>query len=200
MQVDHSAVISERAISLEKALRREKALAEVPRIISRSRGDIDAVLTAWRSASLSPSHAPFETPRTYGSLSHRGEARGVLGHFLKRNRMRELRGTNDAIDDAGQRSCVYIVLSDDLRRNTQLGEGFSLIIAPDTQFLGFEIRKRPDRIFATEERSFQKQQRHEDGRDDVRPKCSSIISPGFAEFQSQASIAAMVGNWFNTRR
>ena len=82
MQADHSAVISARAISLEKALHRDKALAEVPRIIRRSQGDIDAVLTALRSASLSPSHAPFETPRTYGALSHRGEARGVLGHFL----------------------------------------------------------------------------------------------------------------------
>ncbi|WP_413717555.1 hypothetical protein [Silicimonas sp. MF1-12-2] len=109
MQADHSAVISERTISLEKALRREKALAEVPRIISRSQGDIDAVLTALRSASLSPSHAPFETPRTYGALSHRGEVRGVLGHFLQRNRMREQRGRNGAIDDAGQRNSVYIV-------------------------------------------------------------------------------------------
>ena len=46
MQTDHAAVISELALSLEESLRREQALAEVLRIISGSRGDIDAVMSA----------------------------------------------------------------------------------------------------------------------------------------------------------
>jgi DNA-binding CsgD family transcriptional regulator len=46
MQTDHAAVISELALSLEESIRREEALAEVLRIISRSCGDIDAVMSA----------------------------------------------------------------------------------------------------------------------------------------------------------
>ncbi|MBG6154307.1 DNA-binding CsgD family transcriptional regulator/GAF domain-containing protein [Labrenzia sp. EL_159] len=45
-QSDHAAVISELALSLEEAIGREKALSEVLRIISRSRGDIDDVMAA----------------------------------------------------------------------------------------------------------------------------------------------------------
>jgi DNA-binding CsgD family transcriptional regulator len=45
-QVDHAAIISELALSLEEALSREKALSEVLRIISASRGDLKLVMPA----------------------------------------------------------------------------------------------------------------------------------------------------------
>ena len=45
-QVDHSAIISELALSLEEALSREKALSEVLRIIGASQGDLNLVMPA----------------------------------------------------------------------------------------------------------------------------------------------------------
>ncbi len=45
-QVDHAAIISELALSLEEALSREKALSEVLRIISASQGDLNLVMPA----------------------------------------------------------------------------------------------------------------------------------------------------------
>ncbi|UWR21235.1 LuxR C-terminal-related transcriptional regulator [Sulfitobacter sp. S190] len=45
-QVDHAAIISELALSLEEALSREKALSEVLRIIGASRGDLGLVMPA----------------------------------------------------------------------------------------------------------------------------------------------------------
>jgi DNA-binding CsgD family transcriptional regulator/GAF domain-containing protein len=59
MHTDHAAVISELALSLEDALRREGALAEVLRIISRSRGDIDAVMSAILGFALDLCEAEF---------------------------------------------------------------------------------------------------------------------------------------------
>ena len=45
-EVDHAAIISELALSLEEALSREKALTEVLRIISASQGDLNLVMPA----------------------------------------------------------------------------------------------------------------------------------------------------------
>jgi DNA-binding CsgD family transcriptional regulator/transcriptional regulator with GAF, ATPase, and Fis domain len=59
VQTDHAAVISELALSLEEALRREQALAEVLRIISRSEGEIDAVMSAILGFALDLCEAEF---------------------------------------------------------------------------------------------------------------------------------------------
>ncbi|MBO9453047.1 GAF domain-containing protein [Tropicibacter sp. R16_0] len=45
-EVDHAAIISELALSLEEALSREKALTEVLRIIGASHGDLNLVMPA----------------------------------------------------------------------------------------------------------------------------------------------------------
>ena len=75
MRTDHAAVISELALSLEEALRREKALAEVLRIISRSRGDIDAVMSAILGFALDLCEAEF------GILfEHHGQGRYQASH------------------------------------------------------------------------------------------------------------------------
>ncbi|MEL7524310.1 MAG: LuxR C-terminal-related transcriptional regulator [Pseudomonadota bacterium] len=58
-QTDHAAVISELALSLEEAIGRERALSEVLRIISRSRGDIEAVMAAILSHALELCDAEF---------------------------------------------------------------------------------------------------------------------------------------------
>ncbi|GEM_PF-675117 len=75
METDHAAVISELALSLEEALRREQALAEVLRIISRSRGDIDAVMSAILGFALDLCEAEF------GILfEHHGQGRYAASH------------------------------------------------------------------------------------------------------------------------
>lgn len=77
MQTDHAAVISELALSLEDALRREQALAEVLRIISRSRGDIDTVMPAILGFALELCEAEF------GILfEHSGQGRYAASHTL----------------------------------------------------------------------------------------------------------------------
>jgi DNA-binding CsgD family transcriptional regulator/GAF domain-containing protein len=45
-QVDHAAIISELALSLEEALRRERVLSEVLRIIGEARGELGSVMPA----------------------------------------------------------------------------------------------------------------------------------------------------------
>ncbi|WP_425038716.1 LuxR C-terminal-related transcriptional regulator [Primorskyibacter sp. S187A] len=45
-EIDHAAIISELALSLEDALSREKALSEVLRIIGAAQGDLDRVMPA----------------------------------------------------------------------------------------------------------------------------------------------------------
>ena len=75
MQTDHAAVISELALSLEESLRREQALAEVLRIISRSGGDIDEVMSAILGFALDLCEAEF------GILfEHRGDRRYAASH------------------------------------------------------------------------------------------------------------------------
>lgn len=75
MQTDHAAIISELALSLEESLRREQALAEVLRIISRSRGDIDAVMSAILGFALDLCEAEF------GILfEHHGQGRYAASH------------------------------------------------------------------------------------------------------------------------
>lgn len=77
MQTDHAAVISELALSLEEALRREHALAEVLRIISRSGGEINAVMSAILGFALELCEAEF------GILfEHKGDRRYVASHTL----------------------------------------------------------------------------------------------------------------------
>lgn len=56
---DFSAVISELALSLEEALSRERAMAEVLRIISRSNGDTDAVVASILGHALELCEAEF---------------------------------------------------------------------------------------------------------------------------------------------
>lgn len=58
-QTDHASVIAELALSLEEAIGREKALSEVLQIISRSRGDIDAVMAAILGHALELCDAEF---------------------------------------------------------------------------------------------------------------------------------------------
>lgn len=75
MQTDHAAIISELALSLEESLRREQALAEVLRIISRSGGDIDAVMAAILGFALDLCEAEF------GILfEHHGQGRYAASH------------------------------------------------------------------------------------------------------------------------
>ncbi len=75
VQTDHAAVISELALSLEDSLRREQALAEVLRIISRARGDIDAVMPAILGFALELCEAEF------GILfEHHGQRRYSASH------------------------------------------------------------------------------------------------------------------------
>jgi len=75
MQTDHAAIISELALSLEEALRREQTLAEVLHIISRSRGDIDAVMSAILGFALDLCEAEF------GILfEHHGQGRFAASH------------------------------------------------------------------------------------------------------------------------
>lgn len=77
MRTDHAAVISELALSLEESLRREQALAEVLRIISRAAGDIDAVMASILSFALDLCEAEF------GILfEHHGQARYSASHSL----------------------------------------------------------------------------------------------------------------------
>ncbi|MCL5776362.1 LuxR C-terminal-related transcriptional regulator [Limibaculum sp. FT325] len=77
MQTDHAAVISELALSLEESLRREQALAEVLRIISRSRGDIDAVMSAILGFALDLCEAEFGL-----LLDHHPDGRFSAGYSL----------------------------------------------------------------------------------------------------------------------
>ncbi|NDR56184.1 GAF domain-containing protein [Pseudoruegeria sp. M32A2M] len=75
VQIDHAAVISELALSLEDALRREQALGEVLRIISRSRGDSDMVMSAILGFALELCEAEF------GILfDYRGDRQFAAGH------------------------------------------------------------------------------------------------------------------------
>lgn len=75
MQTDHAAVISELALSLEESLRREQALAEVLRIISRSRGNVDAVMSSILGFALDLCEAEF------GILfEHSGQGRYAASH------------------------------------------------------------------------------------------------------------------------
>ncbi|MDU8911666.1 LuxR C-terminal-related transcriptional regulator [Aestuariicoccus sp. MJ-SS9] len=59
VRTDHAAIVSELALSLEEALRREKALGEVLRIISRSDGEIDKVMSAILGFALDLCEAEF---------------------------------------------------------------------------------------------------------------------------------------------
>lgn len=75
MRTDHAAIISELALSLEEALRRERALAEVLRIISGSQGEIDAVMSAILGFALELCEAE------YGILmDHHGNGRFRMSH------------------------------------------------------------------------------------------------------------------------
>lgn len=74
---DHAAIISELALNLEEALRREQAMAQVLRIINRSRGDVTVVMEAILSFALDLCEAEF------GILfDHHDDARYSAGHML----------------------------------------------------------------------------------------------------------------------
>ena len=75
METDHAATISELALSLEEGIRREQALGEVLRIISRSRGDIDVVMSAILSFALDLCEAEFGIP-----FDHHGDWRFAASH------------------------------------------------------------------------------------------------------------------------
>ena len=57
--VDHAAIISELALSLDEAIRREKALGAVLRIISNAAGDLDQVMQAILGHALELCDAEF---------------------------------------------------------------------------------------------------------------------------------------------
>ena len=76
VQTDHAAVISELALSLEESLRREQALAEVLRIISRSQGDADAVMSAILGFALDLCEAEFGV-----LFDHHGDGHFAASHF-----------------------------------------------------------------------------------------------------------------------
>jgi len=78
MQIDHAAIISELALSLEEAIHREKAFSEVLRIISRSRGDTDAVMSSILDFALELCDAEFGVLFDYQAGS-RFEARYTRG-------------------------------------------------------------------------------------------------------------------------
>lgn len=59
MPTDHAAIISELALNLEEALRREAALTEVLRIINRARGETGAVMSAILGFALELCEAEF---------------------------------------------------------------------------------------------------------------------------------------------
>jgi DNA-binding CsgD family transcriptional regulator/GAF domain-containing protein len=74
-QTDQAAIISELALSLEEAIYREQAMAEVLRIISRSRGKIDDVMAAILGFALDLCEAEF------GILfDHHGDGRFSASH------------------------------------------------------------------------------------------------------------------------
>jgi DNA-binding CsgD family transcriptional regulator len=76
-QIDHGAVISELALSLEEALAREKAVSEVLRIIGGARGDIDAVMPAILGYALRLCDAEYG-----GLFDYVGGGRFRVGHML----------------------------------------------------------------------------------------------------------------------
>jgi DNA-binding CsgD family transcriptional regulator len=76
-QVDHCAVISELALSLEEAIARERALSEVLRIISRSGGDIEAVMASILGFALELCEAEFGV-----LMPHHGDGRFEAGFSL----------------------------------------------------------------------------------------------------------------------
>lgn len=65
-QSEMTSVISELALSLEEAISREKALSEVLRIISTTKGDLDAVLPSILSYALELCDAEFGVMFEYG--------------------------------------------------------------------------------------------------------------------------------------
>ena len=75
---DHAAVIAELALGLEEALSREKALAAILGIISRSRGDLEAVMAAILGHALELCDAEFgilfehEEPARFRATFDRG--------------------------------------------------------------------------------------------------------------------------------
>lgn len=71
-EVDHAAIISELALSLEEALSREKALTEVLRIIGASHGDLNLVMPAILRYALDLCDAEF----------------GILFEYQKKKRYR----------------------------------------------------------------------------------------------------------------
>jgi len=84
-RTDQAGVISELALSLEDSIRREKVLSEVLNIISRSGGDIDAVMEAILGYALELCDAEFGT-----LFDYHGELRfsalfsgGIPGAFLQ---------------------------------------------------------------------------------------------------------------------
>ena len=77
-EIDHAAIISELALSLEEALSREKALAEVLRIIGESHGDLDLVMPAILRYSLDLCDAEFGILFEYHD-NNRFRARFTMG-------------------------------------------------------------------------------------------------------------------------
>ena len=84
VRTDHAAIISELALNLEEALRREAALAEVLRIISRARGETGAVMSAILGFALELCEAEFgilfdyHGDRRYAASHSRGIPRPFL--------------------------------------------------------------------------------------------------------------------------
>jgi DNA-binding CsgD family transcriptional regulator/GAF domain-containing protein len=90
-ETDHAAIISELALNLEDALRREKALSEVLRIIGASQGNLDLVMPAILRYALDLCDAEF----------------GILFEYRDKTRFQASftlgipRGFQDWLDDSG---------------------------------------------------------------------------------------------------
>jgi DNA-binding CsgD family transcriptional regulator len=84
---DHAAVIAELALGLEEALRREKALGAILGIISRSQGDLEAVMAAILGYALELCDAEFgilfehREPARFRATFSRGIP-GAFQHWL----------------------------------------------------------------------------------------------------------------------
>lgn len=168
-QTDHAAVISELALSLEDALRREKALAEVLRIINRAKGEADVVMTAILDFALDLCEAEFGILFRYDGAGHfaMNHALGIPSAFAdwlkgqgdfkvgSRTGLGRLAATKQVVNILDIRAEEIFRSGDPLRQATaSLGGARSFVAIPMTSgndLVGaFTIYRQSVRPFSTE--------------------------------------------------